>query len=65
MGAVCLDYFQSSIAALNFKAQTMAYGVFSGNLSQIPGGSFEKTNSKIFSQPIKQNAEEKEMVEFI
>jgi len=43
-----------------------AYGLFSGSLTQIlGGGSFEKNNSKVSTQPVKQSAAEKEMVEFI
>lgn len=44
----------------------VAYGLFSGNLTQIlGGGSFEDNTSKVSSHPLKQSAAEKEMVEFI
>ena len=44
----------------------VAYGLFSGNLTQIlGGGSFEEGTPKVSQQAIKQSASEKEMVEFI
>jgi predicted metalloprotease len=44
----------------------VGYGLFTGNLSQIlGGGSFQETTQKTSQQPVKQSAEEKEMVRFI
>ena len=44
----------------------VAYGLFSGNLGQIlGGGSFQENPSKVSNQPVKQSAQEKEMVDFI
>ena len=43
-----------------------AYGLFSGNLSQILGaGAIQNGSSSTINQPVKQSASEKEMVEFI
>ena len=44
----------------------VAYGLFSGNLGQIlGGGSFQENPSQVSNQPVKQSAQEKEMVDFI
>jgi len=44
----------------------VAYGLFSGNLTQIlGGGSFQENAAQVSNQPVKQSTEEKEMVEFI
>jgi len=44
----------------------VAYGLFSGNLGQIlGGGSFQENQPQVSSQPVKQSAQEKEMVAFI
>ncbi len=44
----------------------LAYGLFSGNLGQLlGGGSFEQNQTQISSQPVKESAQEKAMVNFI
>ncbi len=44
----------------------VAYGLFSGNLGQIlGGGSFQENQPQVSNQPVKQSAQEKEMVDFI
>ncbi len=57
---------------LGFKGTAIAvvgvvgYGLLSGNLTQIlGGGSFQDNAPRVSSQPVKQSASEKEMVEFI
>jgi len=44
----------------------VAYGLLSGNMTQIlGGGSFQDNTSQVSTQPVKQSAAEKETVEFI
>lgn len=44
----------------------IGYGLYSGNLAQIlGGGSFQDNQQNLSNQPVKQSAEEKELVEFV
>ncbi len=57
-----LGFKGTAIAAIGL----VAYGLMSGNLSQIlGGGSFQDNPSQVSNQPVKQSAKEKELVNFI
>ncbi|MCW8929356.1 MAG: zinc metallopeptidase [Gammaproteobacteria bacterium] len=71
-GGGLLRFLPAIYRLLGFKGTAIAvvgiaaYGLYTGNLSQILGaGSVQGNSTKTINQPIKQSTEEKETVEFI